>query len=162
MGKWRYSFTILDLGTRCRRVVSFTPRPLFPRAKSPQYHLDRVLGGPQSRSGRRGIDTNILPLPGIEPRPSSPYPVAIPTELMNLHTMPNFSCLTRPLKYQWSLLCNCFSTCVPLHSTSTSISRHITAIHEAWWHFVQPCLVVLSTWVLFLCYTAALINNILT
>jgi hypothetical protein len=30
MGKWRYSSTIPDLGTRWRRVVSFTPRPLYP------------------------------------------------------------------------------------------------------------------------------------
>jgi hypothetical protein len=30
-------------------VVNFTPRPLYPR-----YPLDRSLGGPQSRSGRRG------------------------------------------------------------------------------------------------------------
>jgi hypothetical protein len=34
-------------------VVSFTPRPLYPRGKSPRYLLDRRLGGPQSRSGRR-------------------------------------------------------------------------------------------------------------
>jgi hypothetical protein len=32
-------------------VVSFTPRPLYPQGKSPQYPLDRRLGGPQNRSG---------------------------------------------------------------------------------------------------------------
>jgi hypothetical protein len=31
-------------------VVSFTPRSLYPREKSPRYPLDRRLGGPQSRS----------------------------------------------------------------------------------------------------------------
>jgi hypothetical protein len=29
---------ILDLGTRKRRVVSFTPRPLYPRKKAPGTH----------------------------------------------------------------------------------------------------------------------------
>jgi hypothetical protein len=42
----------LDLGTSWRKVVSFTPRPLYTRGKSPRYPLDRSLGGPQSRSGR--------------------------------------------------------------------------------------------------------------
>jgi hypothetical protein len=30
------------------------PAALYPRGKSPQYPLYRRLGGPQSRSGRRG------------------------------------------------------------------------------------------------------------
>jgi hypothetical protein len=34
MGEWRYCSTILDLGTRWRWVVSFTPRPLYPRGES--------------------------------------------------------------------------------------------------------------------------------
>jgi hypothetical protein len=34
-------------------VVSFTPRPLYHRRKSPRYPLDRRLGGPQNRSGLR-------------------------------------------------------------------------------------------------------------
>jgi hypothetical protein len=42
----------LGLGTRWRWMVNFTPRPLYPRGKSPRYPLDRRLGGPQSRSGR--------------------------------------------------------------------------------------------------------------
>jgi hypothetical protein len=37
-------------------VVRFTPQPLYPRGKSLLYSLDRRLGGPQSRSGRRGED----------------------------------------------------------------------------------------------------------
>jgi hypothetical protein len=54
MGEWRYSSNFLDLSTRWRWVVGFTPRPFNPRGKSPQYPLDRRLGGPQSRSGRCG------------------------------------------------------------------------------------------------------------
>jgi hypothetical protein len=44
----------LDLGTSWRWVVSFTLRSLYHRGKSPRYPLDRMLGGSQSRSGRRG------------------------------------------------------------------------------------------------------------
>jgi hypothetical protein len=43
---------ILKLGTRWRRIVSFTPRSLYLRGKSPLYQLDRRLGGLQSRTGR--------------------------------------------------------------------------------------------------------------
>jgi hypothetical protein len=57
----------LWLGTRWRRVVSFTPRPLYSQGKSPWYPLDRRLGGPQSRSGRGGEEKNSHPPPEIEP-----------------------------------------------------------------------------------------------
>jgi hypothetical protein len=57
---------ILDLGTRWRWVVSFTPRPLYPQGNSPCYLLDRRLSGPQNRSGR-GEEKNSQPPPGIEP-----------------------------------------------------------------------------------------------
>jgi hypothetical protein len=60
------------------------PGPSILEEKSPRYPLDRRLGGPQSRSGRCGVDKNTLPLPGIEPWLSSPKPVAIPTELSRL------------------------------------------------------------------------------
>jgi hypothetical protein len=48
------------------------PGSALPPGKDPQYPLDRRLGGLQSRSGRRGQKKNPLPLPGIEPRSSSP------------------------------------------------------------------------------------------
>jgi hypothetical protein len=67
-------------------VVIFTPRPLYPRGKSPRYPLDRMLGGPQSRSGRLG-EKKILDPTGTRtptPPPSSPQPVAIPTTLPRL------------------------------------------------------------------------------
>jgi hypothetical protein len=58
--------SILDLGSRWRSVVSFTPRPLYPQGKSPWYPLDKKLGGPQSRSGGGGEEKNSQPLPGLE------------------------------------------------------------------------------------------------
>jgi hypothetical protein len=45
-------------------VVSFAPQPFYPQGKSPQYPLNRRLGGPQNKSGRRGekkiYETKIL------------------------------------------------------------------------------------------------------
>jgi hypothetical protein len=58
----------------------------FLRGNSPQYPVDIRLGGPQRRSERRGEEENLLLLPEIEPRPSSPQPVTIPTELSRLLT----------------------------------------------------------------------------
>jgi hypothetical protein len=33
MGEWRYSSTFLDLRIRWKRMVSFTPLPLYPPGK---------------------------------------------------------------------------------------------------------------------------------
>jgi hypothetical protein len=62
-GEWRYSSTIRDLGTSWRWAVSFTPRPLYLRGKSPRYPLHRMLGlyGVERRK--------ILPLPGLKLQP---------------------------------------------------------------------------------------------
>jgi hypothetical protein len=81
MVKWKYSFTILDLGTRWRLVVTFTFRPLKPQGKSPSCPLERRLGGCRRQSGRCGVDKNLLSLPGIRPGQYNPHPVAIPTEI---------------------------------------------------------------------------------
>jgi hypothetical protein len=59
--EWRYSSTILDLCTRWRWVVGFSPRPLYPRGNGPRYPLDRRLGGPQSLSGPCGEEKNLAP-----------------------------------------------------------------------------------------------------
>jgi hypothetical protein len=67
MGEWRYSSTILDLGTRSRRVVSLTNR-----GKSSRYPLDRKLAGPQNWSRRCGAQIYFLPLLVIDHRSSSP------------------------------------------------------------------------------------------
>jgi hypothetical protein len=66
--------------------VSYTPRTLYPRGKSPRYPLDRRLGGPQNRSGRRGEEENLAATGTRTPtsQPSSPLPVAIPTMLSRL------------------------------------------------------------------------------
>jgi hypothetical protein len=69
---------------RWRWVVSFTPWPPYSRGKSPHYPLNRRLGGTQSRSWHCEEEKNVLSLPGIESRQSSPQPVAIPTKLSRL------------------------------------------------------------------------------
>jgi hypothetical protein len=56
-----YSHIFLNLGTIWRWVISFTPRPLYSWGKSLRYPLDIWLGGPQSRSGRRGEDEILDP-----------------------------------------------------------------------------------------------------
>jgi hypothetical protein len=58
---------VVNLGTRWRWVVSFTPRPLYARGTSLRYLSGRRLGGPQSRSGRSVDEKNVLPLLEIEP-----------------------------------------------------------------------------------------------
>jgi hypothetical protein len=50
---------ILDIGTTWKWVVSFTPRPLYPRGKSPRNSLDKMLGGLQSRSGSCGENSSV-------------------------------------------------------------------------------------------------------
>jgi hypothetical protein len=50
-------------------MVSFTLQPLYPQGKSPWYPLDRRVGGPQSQSGRGGLEKNSQLPPGIEPLP---------------------------------------------------------------------------------------------
>jgi hypothetical protein len=47
-------FVYLETRSSWKWVISFTPLPLYPRGKNPSYPLDTRLGGPQSRSGRRG------------------------------------------------------------------------------------------------------------
>jgi hypothetical protein len=64
----------LDLGTSWRWVVSFTPLPLYPWGKSPGT-LDRRLGGPQSRSGRRGEENILDPTGTRNSDPSVVQPV---------------------------------------------------------------------------------------
>jgi hypothetical protein len=56
-------------GTRRRSVGNFTPRLLNTRGKSPRYPLGRWLGGPQSRSGRRGGEKNLAPTGTRTPTP---------------------------------------------------------------------------------------------
>jgi hypothetical protein len=66
----------LDLGTSWRRVVNFTPRPLYPQEKNLRYPLDRRLGGPQSRSGRFGEEKILDPTGTRTPDTSVVQPAA--------------------------------------------------------------------------------------
>jgi len=47
MGSGGIAAFILNVGARWRWLVSFMPRPLYPRGKSSQYPLDRRLVGPR-------------------------------------------------------------------------------------------------------------------
>jgi hypothetical protein len=67
MGEWRYSSTILHLGTRWKWVVCFTPLPVYQCINSPSHPLYRRLGGSQSQSGHYGGDKNLPAIMGIEP-----------------------------------------------------------------------------------------------
>jgi hypothetical protein len=59
--EWTYRSSVLDVGTRWRWMVSFTPLPLYSRGKSPRYPLYRRMGGPQSPSGHCGEEKNLAP-----------------------------------------------------------------------------------------------------
>jgi hypothetical protein len=50
-----------------------------------RYPFYRKMISPHSRSGRYGEEKNFLPLPAIELLISSPYPVAVLTELWRDH-----------------------------------------------------------------------------
>jgi hypothetical protein len=61
MEVWRYSAAILGLGTRWREWFALHPGCFTLEEWAPFPHpLDSRLGGPQSRSGRCQIETNIL------------------------------------------------------------------------------------------------------
>jgi hypothetical protein len=92
MGKRRYRSTILNPGTRFRRVVSFTPLSLYPRGKSSRYPLDRRKSGPQSPSERCGKENIFLPISEIEPQLLCPtasqytdWAIPTPVYAMKLH-----------------------------------------------------------------------------
>jgi len=58
-------------------VVSFTPQLLYPQGKSPQYLLNRRLGGPQNHPGHSGEEKNSQPPLGIkQPRTLIIQPIA--------------------------------------------------------------------------------------
>jgi hypothetical protein len=67
----------LEFGTSWRWVVSFTPRSLYPRVRSPWYPLDR-LGESQNRSGRHGEVEMLDPHRDSNSDPSVVQPVASP------------------------------------------------------------------------------------
>jgi hypothetical protein len=58
---------ILHLYTKCGQVVSFAPRPLYPRER-PRYPFNSSLGKHRMRSGRSVEGKKLLLLPGFEVR----------------------------------------------------------------------------------------------
>jgi hypothetical protein len=74
------SSTVLDVGTKWKWVVSFTPLPLYTRGKSVGTLWIGDCVGP-----RVGLDAvekgKTLALPGVETGPSSRQLITIPTEL---------------------------------------------------------------------------------
>jgi hypothetical protein len=104
MGEWRCSSTILDLGTRWRWVVSFTPWPFYPPRKEPLISIGQEAGWTQKQSGHSGEEKNLLPLPGIEPWGFSPQAVAIPTGL----SWPSWITASNKYSYNNSLYMNVY------------------------------------------------------
>jgi hypothetical protein len=66
MAEWRYSSTILDLGTRWKRVVSFKPRPLYPPGGicTGTHWIGGVVG---PRAGLDAVERKILPCRELNP-----------------------------------------------------------------------------------------------
>jgi hypothetical protein len=133
VGKWRYNNTILYLGITWW-VVSLTPRPLYPRGNSPT-RTHWIGGWVSPRAGPHIMEERkIVPLPGIETRPSRPYPVAIPTELSRLSRSTYFHSA-----YQYdNIECNVQRRVSPrrhvpsqLH-TSLRIAIHICFLRTGW------------------------------
>jgi hypothetical protein len=100
---------ILDLGTRRRWMVSFSPRPPYPQGKSPYYPLYRRLGGPQSRSGHGGEEKNFSPWQDSNPD----HPAR------------------SPALYRWAILAPSF-TCKDIKSRSFRWAGHVTRIEKQW------------------------------
>jgi hypothetical protein len=73
--EWSYSSIVLNLGSRWKWMISFTPLPNCSRGNSPWYPLDRWLGGTESQSGLYGGDKNLLPLRESNPESSAVQPV---------------------------------------------------------------------------------------
>jgi hypothetical protein len=71
MGEWRYSSTILDLGTRWGVSGQLHAPAVLPPAKLSSVPFDMRLGGPQSRCGCYGEEENLASAwnrtPTVEP-----------------------------------------------------------------------------------------------
>jgi hypothetical protein len=68
-GEWRYSSTVIDLGTRWRWVVRFTPRPLYSRRKS---HWYRLAGWEVPRAGLDAVEKRNISCSCRESNPGYP------------------------------------------------------------------------------------------
>jgi hypothetical protein len=134
-----------NLSIRWRSVVSFMPRPLYPR-----YQLDRRLSVPQSRSGRGGENKKFLHYSCWESNPGRPAhsPVTLPNELFRLPKQ--YLAKSKLLIMQSSpafrsglyiLLSNLFSDTLHLRSSPRFIQmynhRYITALHILTFRFLD-------------------------
>jgi hypothetical protein len=70
MEKWRYSSTILELGTRWELAVRFTPQPLYSLRNSPQYALYIGMDG-DPRAGLEDEKNLLLLFRNVTPIPLS-------------------------------------------------------------------------------------------
>jgi len=68
-GEWRYSFLVLNLGTRWERLASFTLGPMYLCENSSWCQMTMRLDGSQSRSASFGGDIDLLFLSGRESPP---------------------------------------------------------------------------------------------
>jgi hypothetical protein len=68
--------TCLSVGTTGSALITFTPRPLYPRENSPQWSLDRRLGGAESQSGRHVVKQYLIPAGNRTPNSPAVQPVA--------------------------------------------------------------------------------------
>jgi hypothetical protein len=97
----------------------------LPQGKSPQYPLNRRLGGPQNESGERGEKKNIA-LTGtrtLTPRPSSPQPDPVPPVLYLFKISFKRWCLVVFYSVLWSAdLVVCFA-CV--NQQSVHVGLHL-------------------------------------
>jgi len=81
---------VLNLGTRRRRVSSFTPWSRYPEGKELPAPWNRRLGEHQCRSGRFGEEKNVFLLPAIEPlflHGLAHSLVSVPTELLQIQAV---------------------------------------------------------------------------
>jgi hypothetical protein len=107
IGEWRYSLTILDLGTRWKCVVSFVPQLLHSWERSPPYPLDMRLGVPQSQSGCCGVQKISCPCqklnpPAIQPVACCYTDSAIPA--LTIHNTDHKFALKEILDKYWKYL----------------------------------------------------------
>jgi hypothetical protein len=67
---WRYTSIILNLGTRWRRIVSVTPRPLYPGERNPGTHW--IGGWVGSKVGLDAVEKRKISYPCRESNPGRP------------------------------------------------------------------------------------------
>jgi len=58
---------IINLKSKQKQVVNFTPLLIYPPKRDPQYHTHWRVGWLQSQVGDLEGEKNYLPLPGLKP-----------------------------------------------------------------------------------------------